>query len=401
MRIGALILGILGGLQGLGLAMIGGAIFALNGAQGAVALMFLIPLASIIGGSLAIAAPPVAAALMGLSAVAWLWIGAQFGYAVNFFTFLPVVLSGVGAVLAVCSLSQEGAGAPRLLENFLTLSNEPISAPSPAAPTALAPATSLNVESQPLKTASSYSYDRARWNALVRHDDTLAMVVEKLQPLGPQWIDYVASEYLLIGDKAYLPKIVESALKQARAEFERKENERKENERREHEEKSAVQPKQNAILTTSNSKPDLKLYVIAGGTALAMMAAVGLVYFVFKSKESQPVPLNIQYAFELKQKAPGALVSLHTILTQKYSNVDWIWNLAGVSSPLQHVLFDGRSYVGGNVCKPHDCADNQMTFLISMDGLRAVALLHIADEGADTVFGFPTTSEFNFLQSAK
>lgn len=102
MAIAALILGILGGLFGLLLALFGYSMASFAGALGASGVGFFkllsmaIPVASFVGGGLAITKPLAAGILMLVSATLALLL---FGF--NFFTFLAVVLSGVGGVLAL------------------------------------------------------------------------------------------------------------------------------------------------------------------------------------------------------------------------------------------------------------------------------------------------------------
>jgi hypothetical protein len=62
------------------------------------------------------------------------------------------------------------------------------------------------------------SYDRAKWNALVKYDPDIARIAEKLKPLGPKWMNEFASSYLALNDKKYLPAIVQKIIQQVREE---------------------------------------------------------------------------------------------------------------------------------------------------------------------------------------
>jgi hypothetical protein len=112
MAIAALILGIVGGLLGLLLAVFGYGLAAIAGAAGASGaglfkfLVIVIPVASLVGGGMAIAKPLIGGILMLISAVLVL---ALFGF--NFFTFLSVVLSGVGGILALIASQSAPQGA--------------------------------------------------------------------------------------------------------------------------------------------------------------------------------------------------------------------------------------------------------------------------------------------------
>jgi hypothetical protein len=102
MAIAALILGILGGLFGLMLALFGYGMASIAGAVGIGGaaffklIMIIIPIAAIVGGALSIAKPLIAGILMLVSAVLVLLV---FGF--NGFTFLSVLLTGIGGVLAI------------------------------------------------------------------------------------------------------------------------------------------------------------------------------------------------------------------------------------------------------------------------------------------------------------
>lgn len=102
MAIAALILGILGGLFGLMLALFGYGMASIAGAAGVGGaglfklIMIVIPIAAIVGGALSIAKPLIAGILMLVSAVLVLLV---FGF--NGFTFLSVLLTGIGGVLAI------------------------------------------------------------------------------------------------------------------------------------------------------------------------------------------------------------------------------------------------------------------------------------------------------------
>jgi len=66
--------------------------------------------------------------------------------------------------------------------------------------------------------SSGYDYDRARWNALVDHDDDIRRIVNGLEPYGQRYIDQFAAAFLALNDKEYLPMIVKKILESARRE---------------------------------------------------------------------------------------------------------------------------------------------------------------------------------------
>jgi hypothetical protein len=51
-----------------------------------------------------------------------------------------------------------------------------------------------------------YSYDRAKWNALVEYDPDIARIAAALKPYGEKYTDQFASAYLAINDKSYLER---------------------------------------------------------------------------------------------------------------------------------------------------------------------------------------------------
>jgi len=78
--------------------------------------------------------------------------------------------------------------------------------------------------------ATTANFDRAKWNALVKYDNDIAMMAEKLRPLGQRWLDELASSYLALNDKTYLPEIeqkIVAAAKTAAAKEEMEEQERR------------------------------------------------------------------------------------------------------------------------------------------------------------------------------
>jgi hypothetical protein len=101
MLVGALILGILGGVFGLGVGLFGYALGGIAG-QGLFQLVSIaIPIVSIVGGGMAKAKPVIGGILMLLSAAGMIWL---FGF--NFFTAIAIILSGIGGALALLAASE-------------------------------------------------------------------------------------------------------------------------------------------------------------------------------------------------------------------------------------------------------------------------------------------------------
>jgi hypothetical protein len=66
--------------------------------------------------------------------------------------------------------------------------------------------------------------------------------------------------------------------------------------------------------------------------------------------------------------------------------------------PVERVAVDGKVYFAGGICKPHECADNYLTFLVEVNGSRAVAMVKARETGGRIVdLGNPTTAERQFM----
>jgi hypothetical protein len=95
MKIGALILGILGGLVALAIGFFGFALGSMSSDGGALKIVSLVvPIAALVGAGMVMSKPFVGSLLMGGSAVALILI---LGF--NSFSLIPVVLLALGAGL--------------------------------------------------------------------------------------------------------------------------------------------------------------------------------------------------------------------------------------------------------------------------------------------------------------
>lgn len=105
MKVGALVVGIIGGLVALLYGVVGYG-FGSMGDAGDVKLVSVgLPVAAIVGAGLVMAKPIVGAVLMAIAAAGFIVI---FGF--NFFSLIPVVLLGIGALLGFLG-ANEGAKA--------------------------------------------------------------------------------------------------------------------------------------------------------------------------------------------------------------------------------------------------------------------------------------------------
>jgi ABC-2 type transport system permease protein len=77
----------------------------------------------------------------------------------------------------------------------------------------------------------SASFDRVKWNALRQYDDEIAAADKKIRPLGLKWSEELASSYLALNDKTYLPQLIDQITARAKSELEEREKLRLESER--------------------------------------------------------------------------------------------------------------------------------------------------------------------------
>lgn len=109
MKVGALILGIIGGLVALLYGLIGYGLGSVadvgqTGAGSGLKILSLgLPIAALVGAGMVMAKPVIGAVLMGIASVVLVLV---LGF--NFFSLIPVVLLGLGALLGFLG-SQEGA----------------------------------------------------------------------------------------------------------------------------------------------------------------------------------------------------------------------------------------------------------------------------------------------------
>jgi hypothetical protein len=77
-----------------------------------------------------------------------------------------------------------------------------------------------DVTAHHLVPISNTHFDQTRWYTLMERDTELAMVANKLRPLGQKWVDKFAASYLAVNDKRFLSSIVSKVISDARKEYE-------------------------------------------------------------------------------------------------------------------------------------------------------------------------------------
>jgi hypothetical protein len=74
------------------------------------------------------------------------------------------------------------------------------------------------------------------------------------------------------------------------------------------------------------------------------------------------------YPFDLAKKSPAAFAAWRKAVPAPYRRIAWIAQLAGTAGPMTATMIDGKPAYSGSACKPHDCGDNVVAFLIARDG---------------------------------
>jgi hypothetical protein len=97
------------------------------------------------------------------------------------------------------------------------------------------------------------------------------------------------------------------------------------------------------------------------------------------------------YPADVAKKYPKSFAAYQKIIPITWRKAPWVYRLEGVAEPVRTIDFSGRKFVLGHVCKPHDCADNQLTFLVAVDGTVAFAKANSFDltQAKDVVLGKP------------
>lgn len=248
------------------------------------------------------------------SAVSWLGSGpwaqgnttvSTWGQLVSLLSYLSGLLAIVGGIVAFSSTRLGGiilagsAFSHWYLLGFGVIGNVFILPIGTAAAFAFFAARSgleAAPSSSPVSTSTQMSsgtssagapFDRAKWNALVQYDKDIAMVAEKLHPLGPKWLDELASSYLALNDKKYLPDIEQKIITAAKAEAEANERLKEDWRIREEEQQRANLQEQTRLAQSRKEQFELwrnrlwgnsqrQLITVAGVIAVALTITVAL-----------------------------------------------------------------------------------------------------------------------------
>ena len=105
------------------------------------------------------------------------------------------------------------------------------------------------------------------------------------------------------------------------------------------------------------------------------------------------------YPVNVPKKYPKSFAAYQKIIPITWRNAAWVYRLEGTAEPVRIIDYSGRKFVLGHVCKPHDCADNQLTFLVAVDGSAAYALANSFDltQAKDVIVGKPDAEAMKIL----
>lgn len=97
------------------------------------------------------------------------------------------------------------------------------------------------------------------------------------------------------------------------------------------------------------------------------------------------------YPADVAKKYPKSFAAYQKIIPAAWRKSAWAYRLEGTAPPVRTIDYSGRRFVLGNVCKPHDCGANQLTFLVAVDGSAAYAQANSFDltQGKDVLVGNP------------
>ena len=98
------------------------------------------------------------------------------------------------------------------------------------------------------------------------------------------------------------------------------------------------------------------------GLPFSVAAALGLL--------AMPASSEGRYIFDVVKQPPFGAAWNRLVEPLKKSQ-PWMIDARGVAGPSVTINVDGQSFEVFSLCKPHDCADNQMQVLFSDGGRKA------------------------------
>jgi uncharacterized protein/ribosomal protein L40E len=113
------------------------------------------------------------------------------------------------------------------------------------------------------------------------------------------------------------------------------------------------------------------------------------------STEGKPSTFLQAYSYDLIE-LPALAAAWRSILPADAASLEWLYAFQGVGAPISIVRVDGQEYYSGTICKPHDCGDNIVGFLIGVTSRSAIASGYIG--GSPVTFGSSTPDQAELLK---
>jgi len=130
-----------------------------------------------------------------------------------------------------------------------------------------------------------------------------------------------------------------------------------------------------------------------GRCALALFSFLNFISPVFAAS-----PGASEYPWDFRKNSPKYFQTYLKLLPMQLKKTPWFGRFDGTGTPVERVSVNGKAYLAGGICKPHQCGDNNLTFLIEADGSRAVAMVRAVETGGQIVaLGNPTVGERQFM----
>jgi hypothetical protein len=173
------------------------------------------------------------------------------------------------------------------------------------------------------------SFDREKWNALIKYDQDIAMLAAKLRPLGDKWVEELARAYLVLNDKQYLPGIVKKIIEDAK-------NENEQRQRLEEKSRAATRPwkEQQQDQATTATKEEQPPTAVTGrkgmwGRVIILICLVVGAVGVFVGKEllrtRQLHQMLLTAQSEVQKKLPMKVNDYMTLVGVNVGYTEWTY----------------------------------------------------------------------------
>jgi hypothetical protein len=128
---------------------------------------------------------------------------------------------------------------------------------------------------------------------------------------------------------------------------------------------------------------------------------LGLLCVSFLLSTAVSAKFTDDYPQDMIKKYPKTISAYKKLMPQKWAKIDWVYSLNGVAGIVHPITIEGKKFFWGHVCKPHDCADNGVSYLLSADGSTGYALVNSIEltQGKELVLGNPGEAQLKILKS--